>query len=327
MTQRIWQPDLLVGFEQCLLPLEFHVDNTGGDPEVGFGAVLVRAIDRPKSRRAVLYVHGWNDYFFQRHVADFWARQGYDFYALDLRRYGRSWVEGQLRGFTTDLSEYFEELDQAVVELNTEHEHLVLMGHSTGGLIASLYANQRPGVFDALVLNSPWLDLHGGPLARALGPVIKTLGGQRPTATIPPSDANFYSRTIHASEGGEWDYDRRFKSAAEALIRYGWLRAILQGHARVAEGLNVHSPVLVLASTRSVFARKWSDDMKRADVVLDVEQIATRAVRLGPLVTVARIEDAVHDVLLSPAPVRARAFQEIERWLRAYAREAQPNPV
>ena len=134
-------------------------------------------------------------------------------------------------------------------------------------------------------------------------------------------------RTIHASEGGEWDYDRRLKSAAEALIRYGWLKAILEGHARVAEGLNVGSPVLVLASTRSVFARKWSDDMKRADVVLDVEQIATRAVRLGPLVTVVRIEDAVHDVLLSPEPVRARAFDEIARWLQAYAEVAQQNPV
>lgn len=327
MSQRTWQPDLLVGFEQCLLPLENHVDSLASDPEVGFGAVLVRAIDRPHSDRAVLYVHGWNDYFFQRHVADFWARQGYDFYALDLRRYGRSWVEGQLRGFTTDLSEYFEELDQAVVELNSEHDHLVLMGHSTGGLIASLYADQRAGVFDALVLNSPWLDLQGGALARALGPVIKTIGQQRPTAVIPPTDADFYSRTIHASEGGEWDYDRRLKSAAEARIRVGWLRAILQGHAQIAVGLHIGCPILVLASTRSVFARKWSDDMRRADVVLDVEQIATRAVRLGPLVTVARIEDAVHDVLLSPDPVRARAFGEIERWLPAYATEARPKPV
>lgn len=327
MNRRTWQPDLLVGFEQCRLPLEYHQDSLAGDPEVGFGAVLVRAIDRPHSGRAVLYVHGWNDYFFQEHVADFWARQGYDFYALDLRRYGRSWVEGQLRGFTTDLSEYFEELDQAVVELNRENHHLILMGHSTGGLVASLYAEERPGVFDALVLNAPWLDLQGGPIARALGPVIKTIGGQRPTAVLPPTDADFYSRTIHASEGGEWDYDRRFKSAAESLLRVGWLSAILQGHARVAGGLNIRCPILVLASARSLFARKWSEDMKRADVVLDVEQIARRAVQLGPLVTVARIEDAVHDVLLSPAPVRARAFEEIERWLRAYATEAQPNPV
>ncbi|WP_432560655.1 alpha/beta hydrolase [Granulicoccus sp. GXG6511] len=324
MTQREWQPDLLVGFEQCLLPLERRSDNLGGDPETGFGAVLVRSVERPHTGRAVLYVHGWNDYFFQRHVAEFWVDRGYAFYALDLRRYGRSWVEGQLRGFTTDLSEYFEELDQAVVELNSEHDELVLMGHSTGGLIAALYAHERPGVFTTLVLNSPWLDLQGGPLARALGPVIKTLGGQRPTTIIPPSDADFYRRTIHASEGGEWDYDLGLKSAAEALIRVGWLKAVLQGHARIAEGLTIQCPVLVLASARSDFSRKWSEQLKAADVVLDVEQIAKRAVRLGPVVTVVRIEDALHDVFLSPPAVRDRAFAEIARWLRAYAPVEQP---
>lgn len=321
-----WRPDLLAGFEQCLLPLEYHPENLGGDPEDGFGAVLVRSVERPATGRAVLYVHGWNDYFFQRHMAEYWTERGYAFYALDLRRYGRSWVEGQLRGFTTDLTEYFEELDAAVVALAAaEHDHLVLMGHSTGGLVASLYADQRPGVFGAVVLNSPWLDLQGGPLVRALGPVIKTIGGQRPTAFLPPSDADFYSRTIHASEGGEWDYDLGLKSAAEALIRVGWFKAVLEGHARVAEGLAIQCPVLVLASTRSLFARKWSDDMKRADVVLDVEQIAKRSVQLGPVVTVVRIPDAVHDVLLSSAPVRAQAFDEITRWLRAYAPVAQPQ--
>ena len=323
MIQRNWQPDFLPGFEQCLLPLERQPDSLGGDPEDRFGAVLVRAIERPHARRAVLYVHGWNDYFFQRHGADFWTQQGYDFYALDLRRYGRSWVEGQLRGFTTDLSEYFEELDQAVVELNNEHDQLVLTAHSTGGLIAALYAHERPGVFDALVLNSPWLDLQGGPLARALGPVIKTIGGQRPTAILPPTDADFYRRTIHTSEDGEWDYDLTLKSAPEALIRVGWLKAVLKGHARVAEGLAVQAPILVLASARSEFSRKWSERMASADVVLDVEQSAQRAVRLGPVVTVVRLDGALHDVFLSPAPVRERAFTEIARWMRAYVTEEQ----
>ncbi|MDO5682574.1 MAG: alpha/beta hydrolase, partial [Propionibacteriaceae bacterium] len=308
MTQRNWQPDFLPGYEQCLLPLERRPNTIGGDPEERFGAVLVRKIERPRTGRAVLYVHGWNDYFFQQHVADFWTAQGYDFYALDLRRYGRSWVEGQLRGFTTDLSEYFEELDQAVVELNRDHEEIVLTGHSTGGLIAALHAHERPGIFRGLVLNSPWLDLQGGPLARALGPVIKTLGAQRPTTVIPPTEIDFYRRTIHVSEGGEWDYDLALKSAANASIRVGWLKAVLQGHARVAAGLAISCPVLVLASTRSEFSRRWTEGMRTADIVLDVEQIASRAVRLGPVVTVARIEDAVHDVFLSPLAVRDRAF-------------------
>ena len=38
----------------------------------------------------VLYVHGWSDYFFQKRLARFWTDQGARFYALDLRKYGRS---------------------------------------------------------------------------------------------------------------------------------------------------------------------------------------------------------------------------------------------
>ena len=38
----------------------------------------------------MLYLHGWNDYFFQTHVADYLTDLGYDFYAVELRRYGRS---------------------------------------------------------------------------------------------------------------------------------------------------------------------------------------------------------------------------------------------
>lgn len=311
-----WKPDLLVGFEACPLPLT--ADPLGGDPEDGPVAVLVRPVERPRGNRAVLYLHGWNDYFFQRHVADFWAELGYDFFALDLRRYGRSWVEGQLLGYTSDLDEYTEEIDAAVAEIRLGHDQIVLMGHSTGGLIAALYADTHPGTFSAVVLNSPWLDLQGGAIARALGPVIKSLGSQRPTTVLPMKDAGLYRRMLHADEDGEWDYDLTLKSTA-APIRVGWLKAILQGHARVAAGLAIDCPVLVLCSARSDFARKWSDELRSADVVLDVEQIAKRAVRLGSLVTVIRIDGGVHDLTLSAEPVRVELFAQVRRWVWAYA--------
>ena len=47
------------------------------------------------------------------------------------------------------------------------------------------------------------------------------------------------------------------------------------------------------------------------DTVLDVEQIAARAVRLGPHVTVVRIPDGLHDLMLSAPHVASR------RWMRS----------
>ena len=314
-----WHDDLLPGFSchDIALPEAARVL---GEPDTELVATLVRRDpDRP-TRRAVLYLHGWNDYFFQTHLADFWAGQGFDFYAVDLRRYGRSWRRGQLGGYIGDLEEYEAELDACLDEIGEDHDQILLMGHSTGGLVASLWAADHPGRIDGLVLNSPWLDLQATAMMRALGrPVVDALGTRAPTTVLPTSDTGFYARTLHSALGGEWDYDRSMKSSPSQPVRAGWLRAVVRGHQRVAAGLGISVPVLVMASTRTIFARRWSEEMHRADTVLDVEQIAARAPGLGRCVTISRIEDGLHDLVLSAEPVRDRVFAEMARWLRGYA--------
>ena len=139
----------------------------------------------PSSPRFIyLYVHGWNDYFFQTHLARQIARLGGAFYALDLRRYGRSWREGQMHGWCTSLTEYDEDLGLALGVIRAEQDweaDLVLSGHSTGGLTAALWADRHPGALSALVLNSAWLETHGSELLRTVGePVIRTLAMRDP---------------------------------------------------------------------------------------------------------------------------------------------------
>ena len=58
-------------------------------------------------------MHGFADYFFQTGYAEWWTERGYDFYALDLRKYGRSLRPHQTPNYVTDLREYFAELDAA----------------------------------------------------------------------------------------------------------------------------------------------------------------------------------------------------------------------
>ena len=69
-------------------------------------------------------------------------------------------------------------------------------------------------------------------------------------------------------------------------------------------------PVLVAVSTRSDFRRTWDEALRLADIVLDVDRIAARAPKLGPLVVIARIQDAVHDLVLSREDVRSTVFAE-----------------
>ncbi|OYN88650.1 alpha/beta hydrolase [Parenemella sanctibonifatiensis] len=318
-----WHPDFLGGFSARRLPLHDVPEVVGESVDDPYATVVRLDRDAPSQERAemsgdqadrhpreaVLYLHGWNDYFFQAHVAQWWADREVDFYALDLRRCGRSLIDGQLPGYVNDLTEYYEEVDRAYELVAQHHDRVWLMGHSTGGLVASLWAHDRPGRAAALVLNSPWLEFQGSAAGRALGATLLSgIGRRRPTTVLPMHDTGFYARTIHSRYDGPWDYDLTLKPNPSQPIRVGWLRAALRGHQRVAQGLDIQAPVLVMCSTRSDLRLRWSPQMAYADIVLDVEQIAMRAHHLGRRVLISRIEGGMHDLTLSKEPARSETF-------------------
>ena len=103
-----WQPDaLLPGFEALSLPAPDDYDG----PVV---ATLVRLPAPAAPRGAVLYVHGFSDYFFQRHMAERFSAEGYAFHALDLRKHGRSLRSRQHPNFCKSVAEYYADLDHAI---------------------------------------------------------------------------------------------------------------------------------------------------------------------------------------------------------------------
>lgn len=319
-----WQPDVLTGFEQATIDLPDASPAVGEPADSAVVATVVRHVRSLECRRAVLYVHGWNDYFFQTQMAEFFADHGFAFYAVDLRRYGRSLRPGQLGGYIDNLDDYGQEIDAAMEIIGAGHGSVTLVGHSTGGLITALWASSpteaEPRIaVDGLILNSPWLDLQGSQMVRALGaPIVASVANRRPTAVLRLPESGFYSRSLHASRDGEWEFNQEWKSSPGPAVRAGWVQAILRGHQRVAAGLSMPCPVLVMCSTKSDFRRRWDEELHRADAVLDVEQIAGRAYKLGRLVTLARIEGGKHDLVLSEPLVRAEVYAQLERWMAGY---------
>ncbi len=320
-----WRPDLLGdGYEQRTFAL-------GPDPD-GQGDVFATLVRRTWTRdtaaqRAVLYVHGFSDYFFQKELAEFFTDRGFAFYALDLRKCGRSRREGQTAHHVTDLAQYDLELDQAlaVVRAEVPGGPVLLSGHSTGGLVLPLWldrVNRRPGGsrgagVSGLLLNSPWFDLQGKPWMRSVGTVvIRALGTIKPfdVMKLPPTDA--YGTSLHVSGHGEWEFDVVMKPLDGFRVTYGWLGAIRAGHARLHRGLDVGVPSLVLRSDKTHFARSWREEVDTADVVLDVRQIARWAGCLGDAVTSIPIADARHDVFLSLKEPREAAYAAVDEWLK-----------
>jgi alpha-beta hydrolase superfamily lysophospholipase len=292
------------------------------------GEVVASLVKRPAdspTERAVLHVHGFADYFFQTEYAEWWTSRGYDFYALDLRKYGRSIRDHHTPNYVDDLREYFLDLDEAWARVagRDSHTHVVATAHSTGGLTLPLWAHDRRPGLAGMVLNSPWFDMHGAawlrsPAGRA---VVDQLGARRPRRVIPRTVSGFYTRSLHHEHEGEFEFDLGWKPVESWPVYAGWLRAVRRGHARLHRGLDVGCPVLVLSSARSARPLEMGDDVHRSDIVLDVEQIRRWASSLGDHVTSIGIEGARHDVVLSLPEVRAEVYSTMDRWLTGWVEE------
>jgi alpha-beta hydrolase superfamily lysophospholipase len=296
-------------------------------PDDDEGEVVATLVHRPAEPAAahgaaVLYVHGYSDYFFQTELADFHTARGSDFYALDLRKYGRSLRPHQTPGYVTDLRDYFTELTEAARIIRSEgHRRLILNAHSTGGLVGALWAHwvRDRGLVDAVVLNSPWLDMQGSWLIRTPGTeALDVIGKLNPRAVIRANGNGVYGHSLHRDHYGEWQFDTTWKPLGGFPVRAGWFRAIRRAHRWVHYGLDIRCPVLVLCSNGSRFPRDWHEDALRFDTVLDADQIARWSPKLGGHVTLIRIEGGMHDLVLSTKPVREQVYAETARWLDAY---------
>lgn len=331
-----WSPDILgAGFEAQALQLlpdeEGEVIATvvrhvrEADPH------LLNGTPSEPSFRA-LYIHGWNDYFFQREMARQIALAGGEFYGLDLRKYGRSWRAGQTFGWVTHLSEYDEDISEAINLIGTDLP-IILMGHSTGGLTAALWAHHHPDTLAGVWLNSPWLELQTSSLVRyPTQQAVELIAAREPRRILPTGGNNFYSRTLagwNLDDGPlpteyadfatdpsitGWGINPVWKNQQRVTLA-GWLAAVTHGHREVAEGLDIDCPVLVAASKTSYDSNKWSPQVWESDAVLDVDVIADRAAHLGDRVCILRLP-GIHDLSLSIPPVRKELWSLTLIWLR-----------
>ena len=296
---RTWQPDrLLPGFEA--LELRFPDDYDG---EVA--ATLVRLPAGEAPRGAVLYVHGFGDYFFQRHMAERFAAEGYAFYALDLRKYGRSlmaYQQGHQQGhphpnFCRSVKEYYADLGAALAEIG---EPVLLAGHSMGALICALYAHEgeaRASV-RALWLNSAFFDWRLPAWRVTQMHFAAALGRFYPFIKDEKVLREDYVRSL-LDEG--WEFDLTLKPALGFGVYYGWLGAMTDAHARVHRGLAIECPVLSM----------HSDD---SDIVLDWRHIARWSRTLGEDITVMAFPGALHDLVLSRPQIREEVFRQLFAW-------------
>jgi alpha-beta hydrolase superfamily lysophospholipase len=307
-----YQEDLLKkGFEQANIQMPDDYD----------GKVVTTLIRKtePGNTKAVLYIHGFSDYFFQTEMAEQYLAHGYDFYAVDLRKYGRSHLPHQRLFDVRDIHEYDADVDTALQIIKQNgYSKVLLSGHSTGGLVATCYAHQNKGkeLFDVLFLNSPFFDMNqNGFTENVIVPFGSFMGSILPKAKASASLPPLYNYSLHNTYYGEWEFDTTLKPIIIPPVNFGWARAIHKAHKEVQKGNVVYKPCLVMRSDKSVYGNKWSNDFFKGDAVLDVNDIDKYGQTLGKDATVITIENGMHDLVLSQQPVRNKFYEELFKWL------------
>ena len=318
-TDTAWHPDILEGYESRYV-------NQGEAFDGPCRSTIVRLLDRKGSRKAFLYVHGFNDYFFQREMGERYVDSGYNFYAVDLRRYGRSRLPWQYPFNVRDQKEYFADIDSALAQIRRDgNSDITLGGHSTGGLTVILYAAERGDDIevDRVVTNSPFLAWNFSPFMRNVAiPTVGFLGAMFKNSKIDQSKCDGYAYSLLKQFHGFWTYNTNWKMIYSPPVTMSWVRAISNAQGTIKKKkANIKVPLLVMHSSRKIDGCNWTPEFMTGDCVLDPFAIQKIGETLGAdlwQTTVCAIDSGIHDLILSEPRPREAAYDSIFKFIRTH---------
>lgn len=284
-------------------------------------ATLVRKKADKTTSKAVLYIHGFVDYFFQTEMAERFNAEGFDFYALDLRKYGRSHLPHQKYYNVYEIAEYDAEITEALNIIGNEgHDAVLLCGHSTGGLTTTLYAAHHPDhpLIKALWCNSPFYDFNMSSFEKKFAiPKMSALGKRFPDLLFPSRLNRLYVPSLHISHHGEWHFNLEWKKPTYHLVRLSFVHAIHQAQKEIHQGVSLSIPTLIMHSSKSSYPLRFNHDAQSSDIILEVKDMIKYANKMSGDITLCGIQDGVHDLVLSKKPVRETVYRELFQWLKS----------
>ena len=300
-------------------PFEQMTFQFSNDYEGEVVATLVRRKSEQPTQKAVLYIHGFVDYFFQTEMAERFNTAGFHFYALDLRKYGRSHRPHQKWYNMHALNEYDAEIRAALNQIQAEgNQQVVLAGHSTGGLIVTSFSARYPehALVKAIWANSPFYNFNMPKLKRSLAlPHLVKLGHYLPDLEFPSSLNRWYVTSLHHSLKGEWDFNLDWKKKTMPWVRLSFIRAIYLAQEPIYKGLSLPVPALIMHATRTTNPRRWGKDAQSSDIILDVKDIVKETQKMQGDIELYAVEDGLHDLVLSRKDVREQVYQKLFAWL------------
>jgi len=284
------------------------------------GLTSVRVIDGPVEERATVtykckpgntrmlyWCPGRNDAFFHVHVLEQILDAGYDVYAIEHSRIGRSnqgvtAEEALLTSHNDNFSKLVEQFDAGLdfAYAQKAYKTLVWYAHSTGGLESTVYFREgkRRNAPAAVIFNSPFLDWSGGGIQEAftdsadeLAAISSWVGGNSKKDSAAPFlfGAGAGDLSLASDYGvGIWmqyRFDPTLRNLFCTHVTWGWASEVSRQHEELDAMEPVAIPTLLLTS--------------QGDVVLDTEDLKERIGHFSNQATIRTVKECRHDMLLN----------------------------
>ena len=155
------------------------------------------------------------------------------------------------------------------------------------------------------------------PIKKKLGvPNLSRVGKICPDLKFPSELNKWYVASLHKSMHGEWDFNLEWKPASYPMVRLSFVRAIFEAQKEIHQGVQLNIPALVMHSHQTKNPKKWHKDAQNSDVILNVKHIEKYAKKIKGDVTVNKIHNGLHDLVLSEKSVRENVYQQLFAWLK-----------
>ena len=270
---------------------------------------------KDSNKKAFIWIHGFNDYFYHFHISDLLYESSYDFYHITLHNYGETLTDK--RYYTDDLRNYFIDIDNSLEYIiKKNYEKLFLYGHSLGGLITSVYCldGTYREIIDGLILNSPFYDFYN---TKKMEFLIKNvayyIGKYFPTLSLRKADKkpNSYSAEILK----KFYFEPNLKLVHNSEIYAGWITTVINFQQLIKNNkLKIDIPVLIFYSNKSDYSNTTN-----CDNVLDVKEIDKYCNNLSNHITKIEINKGIHDIFTSDKEPLDKSIFYLLKWLKQFS--------
>ena len=254
---------------------------------------------KEENKKMLLWIPGYNDYYYHFHVGNLLLNLGYDIYALNMKI-----DEDNLNG-------YLEIINKVMKDLDKEYERKVLYGHNIGGLVCLHYVIRNRFIFDGLVLNGPLLDFYyDNKFEHLMKGFYSFIGKFRPNTIIRPN--------IKLPNLYQLDIQKRFYREKDKIyfnippLYAGWANTVSHFQQFIQQNqFYLRIPILVLTSNESSLDFSPIKDIK-SDVIeteFILKNIHNRRLRL------IKIKNAIHDVFVGNVMSSRTAMFHLMNWI------------